>query len=169
MLAALACPSKPKLLVLVDRFRVKVVNSIKGSCLTSAFLALAVFVSPRPLVGRATATYFVLLDVGVGVGTYTLGRLVPKLGFPAVYFAAGLVGAAGLLIYELTLGRSGIFRAEHMRQVRRERTGYTLEERKSRGQRVLTHELSLMQVQKDKKDPKLGTPLFERSINVSEK
>ena len=34
------------------------------------------FVSPQKHVGRATATYFVLLHVGVGIAPYTLGLLV---------------------------------------------------------------------------------------------
>lgn len=137
--------------------------------ITSACHALAVFVSPRRLVGRATATYFVLLDVGVGVGPYTLGMLVPKLGFSAVYFAAGLVATAGLVIYALTLGRNGVFSGEHMQQVRRARAGFTLEERKSRDSRELAHEEGMEQVLKDKEDPELGKPLFERHLNVSQR
>lgn len=86
--------------------------------ITSACHALAVFVSPQKYVGRATATYFVLLDVGVGIGPYTLGLLVPYFGFSAVYFAAAAVAAAGILIYWAVIGRTGIFSTLVMRKVR---------------------------------------------------
>ena len=86
--------------------------------ITSACHALAVFVSPQQYVGRATATYFVLLDVGVGIGPYTLGLLVPYFGFSAVYFAAASVAAVGILIYWAVIGRTGIFSTLVMRKVR---------------------------------------------------
>lgn len=86
--------------------------------ITSACHALAVFVSPQKYVGRATATYFVLLDVGVGIGPYTLGLLVPYFGFSAVYFAAASVAAVGILIYWAVIGRTGIFSTLVMRKVR---------------------------------------------------
>ena len=70
------------------------------------------------IVGRATATYFVLLDVGVGIGPYTLGLLVPYFGFSAVYFAAASVAAVGILIYWAVIGRTGIFSTLVMRKVR---------------------------------------------------
>ena len=86
--------------------------------ITSACHALAAFVSPQQYVGRATATYFVLLDVGVGIGPYTLGLLVPYFGFSAVYFAAASVAAVGILIYWAVIGRTGIFSTLVMRKVR---------------------------------------------------
>ena len=86
--------------------------------ITSACHALAVFVSPQKHVGRATATYFVLLDVGVGIGPYTLGLLVPHLGFSAVYYAAAVVAMIGIVIYWAAIGRTGIFSQWTMKRVR---------------------------------------------------
>lgn len=86
--------------------------------ITSACHALAVFVSPSPHVGRATATYFVLLDVGVGVGPYTLGLLEPAFGFRAVYWAGAVVALAGVLYYFFAIGRTGVFTRSAMARVR---------------------------------------------------
>ena len=74
--------------------------------------------SPQKDVGRATATNFMLLDVGVGIGPYTLGLLVPHLGFSAVYYAAAVVELIGIVIYWAAIGRTDIFSQWTMKRVR---------------------------------------------------
>lgn len=87
--------------------------------MTSAGHALAVFASPMKHVGRATATFFVLLDVGVGIGPYTLGLLVPVYGFSAVYYAAAATAVLTIAVYWALIGRTGFFSSATMRRVRR--------------------------------------------------
>lgn len=86
--------------------------------LRTATYALAVSVSPAPYVGCATATYFVLLDVGVGVGPHTLGLLEPAFGFRAVHWAGAVVALAGVPYYFFAIGRTGVFTRSAMARVR---------------------------------------------------
>ena len=54
--------------------------------------------------GVATSTFFLLLDIGTGVGPVFLGLIVAGFGFPMMYwFAAGLVVVGGVL-YALVHG-----------------------------------------------------------------
>ena len=81
---------------------------------TAACHALAVHCAPLHQVGVATSTYFVLLDLGIGVGPYFLGNLVPNFGFPAVYGCAAIISFVGIVLYYLTLGRQGRFSPARM-------------------------------------------------------
>ena len=49
-------------------------------------------------IGVAVSTYFIALDLGLGVGPYMLGAFKESLGFQGIYFAVGLgaIGCAAL-------------------------------------------------------------------------
>ena len=81
---------------------------------TAACHVLAVHCAPFHQVGVATSTYFVLLDLGIGVGPYFLGNLVPSFGFPAVYVCAAIISFVGIVLYYVTLGRQGRFSPARM-------------------------------------------------------
>ncbi|QCP05225.1 MFS transporter [Brevibacterium sp. CS2] len=76
-----------------------------GSLFPSA-QAIAVTVTAPHRVGLAISTFFIMLDLGTGLGPVVLGTLVPRLGLSGVYLiCAGLVVlAAG--VYYLFHGRS---------------------------------------------------------------
>lgn len=76
-----------------------------GSLFPSA-QAIAVTVTAPHRVGLAISTFFIMLDLGTGLGPVVLGALVPRLGLSGVYLiCAGLVVlAAGM--YFLFHGRS---------------------------------------------------------------
>lgn len=62
--------------------------------------AIAVKESSMVRISTATATYFLLLDLGVGVGPIVLGALVPLLGYQGMYGTlAGLALLTGVLYY----------------------------------------------------------------------
>jgi len=64
--------------------------------------AIAVKLSPSHRIGLATSTFFSAADLGVGIGPFFLGFLVPATGFRGVYMCmAGLILAAMLLYYFL--------------------------------------------------------------------
>lgn len=85
--------------------------------ITASCHALAVHCAPMHQVGVATSTYFVLLDLGIGVGPYTLGSFVPTLGFGFVYTAAGVLSVAGMGLYFYLIGRHHRFTRHQMDRV----------------------------------------------------
>ena len=81
-------------------------------CLLPSLQAILINKTSPARVGVATSTFFLLLDIGTGVGPVFLGLIVAGFGFPAMYGAsAGLVVVGGAL-YALVHGlRSGGRRA----------------------------------------------------------
>ena len=59
-------------------------------------------------IGVAVSTYFVMLDLGLGVGPYILGAFKESLGFQGIYSAVGLgaIGCAALYYLLYALRRS---------------------------------------------------------------
>jgi len=49
--------------------------------------------------GLATATYYMFLDVGFGVGPYLFGSLVPITGYRGLYFVMAMVILATIVLY----------------------------------------------------------------------
>ena len=49
--------------------------------------------------GLATATYYMFLDVGFGVGPYLFGSLVPITGYRGLYFVMAMVILSTILLY----------------------------------------------------------------------
>lgn len=86
--------------------------------LTAACHALSIHCAPVSQIGVATSTYFVLLDLGIGVGPYLLGNLVTVYGFSAVYACAAVLSLFGTAFYYLELGRHDRFTVERMEQDR---------------------------------------------------
>ena len=86
--------------------------------LTAACHALSIHCAPVSQIGVATSTYFVLLDLGIGVGPYLLGNLVTTYGFSAVYVCGALMSLFGIAFYYLELGRHSRFSMERMEEDR---------------------------------------------------
>ncbi len=54
--------------------------------------AASIKLVPKKHFGQATSTYFIFLDMGIGIGPYLLGLLVPVTGYDGLYlFTVGLV------------------------------------------------------------------------------
>lgn len=71
---------------------------LAGACIGLGFgtymscaQAIAIRVSPRHRMGLATSTYFIFMDLGVGLGPLLLGLLIPFLHFRGMYVVLGLV------------------------------------------------------------------------------
>lgn len=71
--------------------------------------AIAVAQAPEGRMATAVSTYYLMLDVGTGLGPVLLGALVPLTGFGGMY---AVLGAA-------TLGTVAVYRAVHGRPRRR--------------------------------------------------
>ena len=65
----------------------------------SCGLAMAVRVSSDERLGVANATFYMLLDVGVGIGPVLLGALVPLIGYSALYLCMAAVGLLALALF----------------------------------------------------------------------
>lgn len=65
----------------------------------SSGLAVAVKTAADENIAKANATFYVLLDLGVGVGPLLLGVLVPAIGYVWLYVIMALVGMAALALF----------------------------------------------------------------------
>lgn len=66
---------------------------------------IAVKVSPFHKMGQATSTFFILFDLGVGLGPYLLGLLEPYIGFRGIYFLASIISLFCIVAYYFLHGR----------------------------------------------------------------
>jgi predicted MFS family arabinose efflux permease len=73
--------------------------------LLSICQALAVKLAPRRRFGQATSTYFILLDLGIGLGPSCLGLLVPFVGYSGMFMVTTVVGFAVYPLYYFLHGR----------------------------------------------------------------
>jgi MFS family permease len=68
--------------------------------------AISIKEAPSDRLGLSTATYYIFLDVGFGIGPYLFGSLVPFTGYRSLYFMMAAVIFATILLYTfLTLSK----------------------------------------------------------------
>lgn len=82
-----------------------VLTSIGFGALLTSLQAIAVTVVPPLQVGVATSTYFVMLDLGVGLGPVILGALLPATGYSGLYAVLSGLMAVTIGVYWLVHGR----------------------------------------------------------------
>lgn len=71
----------------------------------AAAQVIAVSVAPAHHVGLATSTFFVMLDMGSGLGPLVLGLIIGVAGFEGMYLILAVVVALSAGLYHLTHGR----------------------------------------------------------------
>ena len=52
-------------------------------------------------IGVATSTFLAVSELGIGIGPFLLGNMVPWLGFRNLYLLVGIVVLAALLMYHM--------------------------------------------------------------------
>jgi len=67
--------------------------------------AIALKLVPSTRFGLATATFFIFIDLGIGVGPYLLGALVPCTGYRGLYLMMAGVIMATVILYYFLMGR----------------------------------------------------------------
>lgn len=67
--------------------------------------ALAIKVTPPHRMGLANSTYFIALDLGLGIGPFILGYIVPISGYRGMYLALVAVVLIGIVVYHFMHGR----------------------------------------------------------------
>lgn len=66
--------------------------------------AVCIKLTPVHRVGVAISTYFVALDLGLGVSPYILGQLRPIIGFSGIYILTGIMSIICLVMYFILYG-----------------------------------------------------------------
>lgn len=74
----------------------------------SCGMAIAVKVTPKERLGLANSTFYIFLDVGVGIGPVILGVFVPLTGYRGLYLGMGIIALAGAFLYYLLHGRKAM-------------------------------------------------------------
>lgn len=67
--------------------------------------AICIKMVPPNRFGLATATFFILLDLGIGIGPYILGALVPFTGYRGLYLMMSGVILATIILYYFLMGK----------------------------------------------------------------
>lgn len=71
----------------------------------SSAQTIAVNLAPNNRIGLATSTYFVFYDLGIGVGPFILGFVLPFTGFRGMYVVMTVIALLGVLIYYFVHGK----------------------------------------------------------------
>lgn len=74
--------------------------------LLPALQAILINQVPAARVGVATSTFYLLLDIGSGLGPVALGLVVEFVGFPAMFQGASLLAVAAGILYFFFHGRA---------------------------------------------------------------
>lgn len=72
--------------------------------------AIAIKASPPHRLGLATSTYFIFFDLGIGVGPYLLGSLIPFTGYRGLYLMMVIVIIATIILYYFLHGRKASYK-----------------------------------------------------------
>ncbi|MGE6516457.1 MFS transporter [Lysinibacillus sphaericus] len=67
--------------------------------------AIAIKVTPNERLGLATSTYFILYDLGLGVGPYFLGFFAPTMGYSTIFLAMVFVILLSIVLYYFLYGK----------------------------------------------------------------
>ncbi|MBA9026499.1 MFS transporter [Peribacillus huizhouensis] len=78
-----------------------------GTFMSSA-QAISIKVSPKHRMGLATSTYFIFTDLGVGIGPFILGSLIPVMGFRGLYMTMAIVIFACIFLYYFLHGKKAV-------------------------------------------------------------
>lgn len=65
----------------------------------SCFQVIAVKESPPNRIGLATSTFLICMDLGVGIGPFLLGSMIPLLGFRGLYLTSAIVVILCIFLY----------------------------------------------------------------------
>ena len=67
--------------------------------------AVSLSLVSRSRFAQATTTFFIFFDLGIGLGPYIFGFLVPTLGYDGMYQSLAFTVLAGLGLYYVLHGR----------------------------------------------------------------
>lgn len=79
--------------------------------------ALAIKMVPEHRFGHATSTFFIFLDIAVGVGPFLLGFIVAYISYPALYISMSLLSLLCLAAYYLLQAHRPYYDEAHEREM----------------------------------------------------
>lgn len=71
----------------------------------SSSQTVAIQSAPAHRVGLATSTFFILTDIGLGIGPFLLGFVVPIIGYSGMYILLGILAIICLPLHHLFFGK----------------------------------------------------------------
>lgn len=74
----------------------------------SCGLAIAVKLTPRKRLGLANSTFYISIDVGMGIGPLVLGVLIPFTGYRGIYMFMAIVALTCAFLYYLLHGKKAM-------------------------------------------------------------
>jgi MFS family permease len=77
---------------------------VGSAAVQSTSQAVCIRLTAPHRLGLATSTFFVSLDVAIGVGPFVFGLFVPLVGYRGVYLGGGIAALACMVIYYLGHG-----------------------------------------------------------------
>ncbi|MCM3567515.1 MFS transporter [Neobacillus mesonae] len=77
--------------------------------LQSSLQAVAIKKTPSHRIGLAVSTFFICHDVGVGIGPFLLGYLIPVIGYRNMYFTLGIIVLFCAFLYYVIHGKKAAF------------------------------------------------------------
>ena len=72
----------------------------------SSSQAVAIKEAPAHRVGLATATFFILTDIGLGIGPFLQGYIVPTLGYSGLFFLLAILLIICLPLHHFLFGKN---------------------------------------------------------------
>ncbi len=72
---------------------------------TSSAQAISIKVSPKERMALASSTYFIFADLGIGIGPFLLGFLIPDIDYRGLYVFLAIVVFACIVLYYFMHGR----------------------------------------------------------------
>ncbi len=78
----------------------------------SSTQAIAVKKAPRHRVPLATSTYFTIYDLGIGVGPFLLGFVIPFTGYRGLYVTMAIITCVIMFLYHMIHGKHASKRHE---------------------------------------------------------
>lgn len=69
---------------------------------------ICIKLATRHRMAQATSTFFIFMDLGIGIGPYVLGLLVPSSGYAGLYTTTSLLTVAAMPAYYLLHGKKVI-------------------------------------------------------------
>ena len=63
---------------------------------------------PPHRIGLATSTFFVMYDLGIGIGPFLQGLYIPYSGYRGLYFTMGIIASIGIGLYYFAHGKTAV-------------------------------------------------------------
>lgn len=86
----------------------------------SCGVAIAVKLTPPQRMGLANSTFYIFMDLGMGIGPFVLGLFIPFTGYRGMYIAMAIVALACTFLYYLLHGGKALHKNKQVQQVQNE-------------------------------------------------